>query len=99
MEFGVITCPECGGDVRGLVHRLGCWVLNPEYLKGHQAAREEIMDDGWTAETAICYLALVGAPMDQFDRGHQAAIRELLEDQPGTGSPGRFDVQAQGASP
>lgn len=54
--------------------------LNPptDYAEGLAAGRREVIDDGWTPELARRYLEAVGQPRSDYDRGHQAAVRELL---------------------
>lgn len=49
-----------------------------ELVKGVEAGQGEVLDDGWTRETAEQYLAQVGAPSSAFDAGHQAGIRAAL---------------------
>lgn len=49
-----------------------------EFVRGVEAGQGEVLDDGWTRETAEQYLAQIGAPSSVFDAGHQAGIRAAV---------------------
>lgn len=49
-----------------------------EFVQGVEAGQGEVLDDGWTRETAEQYLSQIGAPSSVFDAGHQAGIRAAV---------------------
>lgn len=48
-----------------------------EWREGFEAGSREVRDDGWTADTARSYLAMVEPDGSDFDAGHRAAIEAV----------------------
>ena len=46
---------------------------------GRLAGQREAREDGWTREILARYLVLVGEPSGEFDRGHVAGLRSIVE--------------------
>jgi len=51
---------------------------NADYLEGFEDGCIEVVRDRWSRSVATRYLAAVGAPINDYDAGHQAAIRATI---------------------
>lgn len=67
-----------GLAARGRGDRARLTADGEEFVQGVEAGQAEVLDDGWTRESAELYFAQVGAPDSVFDAGHQSGIRAAV---------------------
>lgn len=49
-----------------------------DFDEGFRAGSDEATNDHWTLDLARRYFEVVGAPINEYDAGHQAGIRAAL---------------------
>ncbi len=64
--------------VRGALERAVLTPAGEKFASGLVAGKREALDDAWTREQAQAYLAEIGAPISDFDAGHQAGVRLVV---------------------